>query len=156
MAAIIAGQNIQERSTSKCPTQYSATNTTATMIIHPIEIPAMAPGDKPSLSVSAWPQFGSSSAKKKIKRVSTELQEQCVRGVHMRDTTMVQHTVLCHCVSQENVIQLKSVNSNSPLPLPPLHPSSSQLSRSSSLSRSIFLHSPLRDGGILKLSNVIS
>ena len=67
MAAIIAGQNIQKRSTSKCPTQYNATNSTATAIIHPIEIPAMAPGDKPVSVISAWPQFGSSSAKKKDK-----------------------------------------------------------------------------------------
>ena len=158
MAAIIAGQNIQKRSTSKCPTQYTATNTTATAIIHPIEIPAMAPGDKPVSVISAWPQFGSSSAKKKkIKGVSTELREQCVRGFHMRETTLVQHTALCHCVSQENVIQLKPVYSNPPLSLPPLHPSWSQLSRSSSLSRTIFA-SPLRvgDGGTQKLSNVVS
>ena len=95
--------------------------------------------------------------KKKIKGVSTELREQCVRGFHMRETTLVQHTALCHCVSQENVIQLKPVYSNPPLSLPPLHPSWSQLSRSSSLSRTIFA-SPLRvgDGGTQKLSNVVS
>ena len=97
MAAIIAGQNIQKRSTSKFPTQYnSAANTTATMIIHPIEIPAMAPGDKPPLSASS-PQFGSSSANKKIKGISNELQEQCRRrvpdGYHLGAT----HCIVTKC-----------------------------------------------------------
>lgn len=94
MAAIIAGQNIQKRSTSKFPTQYSAANTTATTIMHPIQIPTMAPGDKPPLTasffVSTSPQFGSSSADKKIKGVSTEFQEQCTRrapeGYHLGAT----------------------------------------------------------------------
>ena len=105
MAAIIAGQNLQKKSTSKFPTQYSAANTTATMIMHPIQIPTMAPVDKPPLSMSACfvvstsPQFGSSSANNKIKGVSTGLQEQCARrapdGYHLDAT----HCIVTKCYS---------------------------------------------------------
>lgn len=162
MAVIIAGQNIQKRSTSKFPTQYnSPANTTATMIIHPIQIPAMATSDKPPLSVSflsAWPQFGSSSVNKKGSESALSYRNN-VRAVHLKYTTLVQHTV---CYSY--LIQLKSVNSklvfSDYIPRYPSLPSTLfPLSCLKTLyCLELFFASPLRvgDGGILTLSNVIS